>query len=67
MLDFGLRSELSVDNQLAVFNFFTTTLHAVSEIEYHLLYFIFVLKFGLALDQIVGLDNYVVALDFSLL
>ena len=62
-----MRSELSVDNQLAVFNLVTTLLHAVSEIEYHLLYFIFVLKFGLALDQIVGLDNYVVALDFSLL
>jgi hypothetical protein len=67
VLDFGLRSELSVDNQLAVFNLVTTPLHEVTEIEYHLLYFIFVLKFGLALDQIVGLDNYVVALDFSLL
>ena len=62
-----MRSELSVDNQLAVFNLVTTPLYAASEIEYHLLYFIFVLKFGLALDQIVGLDNYVVALDFSLL
>lgn len=62
-----MRSELSVDNQLAVFKLVTTQLHEVTEIEYHLPYFIFVfvLKFGLALDQIGGLDNYVVALDFS--
>ena len=66
MLDFGLRSELSVDNQLAVFNLVTTPLHEVTEIEYHLLYLILELN-GLALDQIVGLDKYVVALDFSLL
>ena len=64
MLDFGLRSELSVDNQLAVFNLVTTPLHEVTEIEYHLLYLILELN-GLALDQIVGLDKYVVALDFS--
>jgi hypothetical protein len=64
VLDFGLRSELSVDNQLAVFNLVTPLLHEVTEIEYHLLYLILVLN-GLALDQIVGLDKYVVALDFS--
>jgi hypothetical protein len=64
VLDFGLRSELSVDNQLAVFNLVTTPLHEVTEIEYHLLYLILELN-GLALDQIVGLDKYVVALDFS--